>query len=46
MAVDHVHLLLSVPPNIAVSYLVQRLKGQSRRKMQDEFGELQQQFWG
>ena len=46
IAVDHVHLLLSVPPNIAVSDLVQRLKGRSSRKMLDEFSELRRQFWG
>jgi putative transposase len=46
IAVDHVHLLLSVPPNIAVSDLVQRLKGRSSRKMLEEFGELRRQFWG
>jgi putative transposase len=44
--VDHVHLLLSVPPNISVNDLVQRLKGRSSRKMLDEFGELRRQFWG
>ena len=43
---DHVHLLLSVPPNIAVSDLVQWLKGRSSRRMLDEFGELRRQFWG
>ena len=46
IALDHVHLLLSVPPNIAVSDLVQRLKGRSSRQMLDEFGELRRQFWG
>jgi putative transposase len=46
IALDHVHLLLSVPPNIAVSDLVQRLKGRSSRKMLDEFTELRRQFWG
>jgi len=46
IAVDHVHLLLSVPPNIAVSDLVQRLKGRSSRKMLDEYNELRRQFWG
>ena len=46
VAVDHVHLLLSVPPNIVVSGLVQRLKGRSSQKMLDEFGELRRQFWG
>jgi putative transposase len=46
IALDHVHLLLSVPPNIAVSDLVQRLKGRSSRKMLEEFGELRRQFRG
>ena len=46
ISTDHVHLLLSVPPNIAVSDLVQRLKGRSSRKMLEEFGELRRQFWG
>lgn len=46
IAPDHVHLLVSVPPQIAISDLVQRLKGRSARKMLDEFGELRRQFWG
>ena len=46
VSVDHVHLLLSVPPNLAVSELVQRLKGRSRRRMLEEFGDLSRQFWG
>ena len=43
---DHVHLLLSVPPQVAVSDLVQRLKGRSSRLLLDEFNELRRQFWG
>jgi putative transposase len=46
VSVDHVHLLVSVPPSIAVSDLVKRLKGRSSRKMLEEFGELSRQFWG
>lgn len=46
VAVDHVHLLVSVPPMVSVSELVQRLKGRSSRRMLDEFGELKRQFWG
>lgn len=46
IAPDHVHLLVSVPPQIAISDLVQRLKGRSARKLLDEFGELRRQFWG
>src|SRR3990172_2461278 len=36
IAPDHVHLLLSVPPNVSVSDLLQRLKGRSSRRMLDE----------
>ena len=46
VALDHVHLLVSVPPNVAVSDLVQRLKGRSSRLLLDEFTELKRQFWG
>jgi putative transposase len=46
VAVDHVHLLVSVPPNVSVSQLTQRLKGRSSRIMLQEFGELNRQFWG
>ena len=44
--VDHVHLLVSVPPSLSVSELVKRLKGCSSRRMLEEFGELSRQFWG
>ena len=43
---DHVHLLLEIPPYIAVSRIVQHLKGESSRKLQMEFPQLQKQFWG
>ena len=43
---EHVHLLLSVPPMLSVSKLVQRLKGRSSRLLLEEFNELRRQFWG
>jgi putative transposase len=46
VALDHVHLLVSVPPTVAVSDLVQRLKGRTSRRMLDDFSELKRQFWG
>ena len=46
VSVDHSHLLVSVPPNLAVSDLVQRLKGRSSRRLLEEFGELSRQYWG
>ena len=46
VAADHVHLLVSVPPYVSVSDLMQRIKGRSSRKLLQEFGELSRQFWG
>lgn len=43
---DHVHLMLQIPPYISVSRVVQHLKGESSRKLQMEYRELQKQFWG
>jgi putative transposase len=43
---DHVHILLEIPPFMAVSRVVQHLKGESSRKLQMEFPQLGKQFWG
>ncbi|MBU8814002.1 IS200/IS605 family transposase [Mycolicibacterium goodii] len=37
---DHVHLLVELPPQVAVSKLVQILKGRSSRRLRQEFGHL------
>lgn len=43
---DHVHVFLSVPPQISVSKLVMRLKGRTSHKIQQEFPELRKRYWG
>ena len=43
---DHVHLLLGYPPQVAVSKLVQRLKGKSSHALLMEYTELRRKFWG
>jgi putative transposase len=43
---DHVHMLLSVPPNLAPAKLVQHIKGRSSRLLQMEFPELGKRYWG
>ncbi|SHG99190.1 IS200/IS605 family transposase, partial [Virgibacillus chiguensis] len=43
---DHIHLLLSCPPSIAPSKILQYLKGRSSRLLQDEFPELKKKYWG
>ena len=43
---DHVHVLLSCPPNISPSKIMQFIKGKTSRKLMDEFKHIQKQFWG
>ena len=43
---DHVHLLVSAPPHLSVSKLVQYMKGYSSRKLLMEYKHLNKQFWG
>jgi putative transposase len=46
VAKEHVHLLVSMPPQVAVSKLVQKLKGKTSYKLQREYGVLRKQYWG
>ena len=43
---DHIHMLVSAPPEMAPAKLVQYLKGRSSRRLQDEFPELRKKYWG
>jgi putative transposase len=43
---DHVHLLLSIPPQVTISRLVQRVKGKSSHVVLNEFAHLRKVFWG
>ena len=43
---DHVHMHVSYWPSSSVSDLVKKLKGRSSRKLQQEFPELKQRYWG
>ena len=43
---DHVHMLISCPPTLAPSKIVQYLKGRSSRLIQEEFPELKKRYWG
>lgn len=46
VSADHLPLLVSAPPQIAPSKLVQYLKGRSSRQLQEEFPSLRQRCWG
>jgi len=43
---DHVHMLLSIPPQLSVSRAVQYLKGRSSHKLLSEFASLRKRYWG
>lgn len=43
---EHIHLLVSCPPNLSVSKLVQQLKGKTSRTLQMEYKELKKRYWG
>ena len=46
MSPDHIHLLVSIPPNISLSKVMQYVKGKSSRKVLMEFEHLRKKYWG
>jgi putative transposase len=43
---DHVHMFVAIPPQLAVSELMRRVKGRSSRKIQQEFPAIRKRYWG
>ena len=43
---DHVHVLLSAPPNLAPSEIMRRIKGRSSMKLFESFPDLKKRYWG
>ena len=43
---NHVHMMVSIPPQLSVSDVVRRMKGRSSYKVQQEFPELKKRYWG
>lgn len=43
---DHVHLLITYPPRISLSVLVNSLKGVSSRKLRQNFDIFKEEYWG
>jgi putative transposase len=42
---NHVHLLVRFPPKVALSRLVNSLKGVSSRRLRQEFPDLARHYW-
>jgi len=43
---DHVHLLVSAPPNMAPSEIMRRIKGRSSSKLFQNYPSLKNRYWG
>ena len=43
---DHIHLFVSIPPQVTISRLVQKLKGKTSYKLFGEFPHLRKTYWG
>ena len=43
---DHVHIFVSIPPKLAISDLMRRIKGRSAFKVFREFPKLKKRYWG
>jgi putative transposase len=43
---DHVHMFVEIPPHVAVSQFVQKAKGRSSFKVQQEFPDIRKRYWG
>ena len=43
---DHVHILVSTPPNFAPSEVMRRIKGRTASKLFEEFPLLKKRYWG
>ena len=43
---DHVHILVSSPPHLSVSQMMQKIKGRSSYKIQQEYPQLRKRYWG
>ena len=41
---DHVHLQIEIPPNLSVSTVVQRLKGESSQRLQKKFKFIREMY--
>ncbi len=46
MSKDHVHILVSAPPNLAPSEIMRRIKGRTSSRLFEEFLHIKKRYWG
>ena len=43
---DHIHILISCPPSISLSKIVQQIKVKTSRMLLQEYKDLKRRYWG
>jgi putative transposase len=43
---DHVHILISAPPNLSPAEIMRKIKGWTSRKLFEEFPHIKKRYWG
>ena len=43
---DHIHILISAPPQLSPSEIMRRIKGRTSSKLFEEFSNIKKRFWG
>lgn len=43
---NHIHIFANIPPHIKISEFVQKAKGRSSKRIQEEFPILKKKYWG
>ena len=43
---EHIHILVSCPPSLSASKLVQQIKGKTSRVLLNEYKDLKRRYWG
>jgi len=43
---DHIHILVSCPPEMAPSEIMRRIKGRTSSKLFEEFPHVKKRYWG
>nr|VFK03322.1 MAG: putative transposase [Candidatus Kentron sp. H]VFK04210.1 MAG: putative transposase [Candidatus Kentron sp. H]VFK04394.1 MAG: putative transposase [Candidatus Kentron sp. H] len=46
VSAEHVHIMVSIPPHVAISRLVQHIKGKSAYILLSQFQQPRRQYWG
>lgn len=46
VSTDHIHMFVSIVPQVSISKLIMRMKGRTSHLLQQEFADLRKRYWG